>query len=66
MGDLLHIKPRESRFPIGVPFQVPDQYNGHQRGTWYFRSVFGSNEVRGPFGTYDAASYFLSKESDGA
>jgi hypothetical protein len=59
---LFQIKP-ELHFPIGVPFEVPDQYNGNQRGTWYFRSPH-SGSLRGPFSSYDASSYFLSKESD--
>ncbi len=61
-GVMLRIKPK-LHFPLGIPFEVPDQYNGHRRGSWYFRNPH-SGGLRGPFGTYDAASYFLSKESD--
>lgn len=65
VGDnLLHIEP-ELEFPIGQVFEVPDQYNGHQRGTFYFRSLF-SHCLRGPFKTQDEAAFHLCRDDDGA
>lgn len=52
-------------FPIGKVFEVPDQYNGHQRGTFYFRSLF-SHALRGPFKTAEEASFYLCRDDDGA
>lgn len=53
-------------FPIGIQFEVTDTYNGHQRGTWYYRTPFPGHVLRGPYHSYEAASYFLSKEDDGS
>ncbi len=53
-------------FPIGVVFEIPDQYNGHQRGTFYYRSRF-TEALRGPFKTIDQAEFHLNRvDDDGA
>lgn len=65
MGDnLLRIHPRLS-FPVGEVFVVTDQYNGHQRGVHYYRSIF-SGELKGPFKTPDEAAFHLCRDDDGA
>ena len=56
----------ELQFPIGQVFQVPDHYNGHQRGTYYFRSIFPPHNIRGPFHTPDQASFHLLRDDDGS
>jgi len=61
---VLRIEP-ELHFPIGQVFEVPDQFNGHQRGTFYFRSLF-THALRGPFKTQDHASFCLIRDDDGA
>lgn len=55
----------ELHFPIGQVFEVPDQFNGHQRGTYYFRSIF-NHQLRGPFKTPDEAAFYLLRDDDGA
>ena len=50
-------------FPIGQVFEVPDQYNGNMRGTWYFRSHF-SGTLHGPFMNRDAAQFHLNRDHD--
>lgn len=59
---LLQINPG-LHFPIGQVFEVPDQYNGHTRGTWYFRSHF-SGTLNGPFMNKDAAQFHLNRDDD--
>jgi hypothetical protein len=57
MGTLLQIRPT-LRFKRGEVFEVPDEYNGHQRGTFYFRDEsYGA--LHGPFLTFDEAEYEL-------
>jgi len=48
------MKPPQLRFPVGRPFEVPDQFNGKERGTWYYRAVQGGH-LHGPFHTELAA-----------
>jgi hypothetical protein len=62
--NLFYIDP-ELNFPVGQVFEVPDHYNGHQRGTWYYRSHF-SETLRGPFMSSDAAQFHLIRDDDGA
>ena len=47
MGVILPFKPKLS-FPIGKAFQIGDQRNGPQRGTWFYRSTH-DGEVNGPY-----------------
>ena len=63
MSNVLRIEP-ELCFPIGTVFEIPDQFNGHQRGTFYFRSIYNW-KLRGPFMTAEQASYHLIRD-DGA
>jgi hypothetical protein len=37
--NVFRMTPAELHFPVGVVFNVPDEFNGRQRGTNYFRSV---------------------------
>lgn len=64
MGKLLSIKP-ELHFPWGVPFEIPDEFNGHQRGTWYYRHPHKANALRGPFSSLTEAQHFYDKEHHG-
>lgn len=52
-------------FPVGSVFTVPDEYNGHQRGTHYYRSIF-TGSMRGPFKTPDEAAFHLCRDDDRA
>ena len=63
-SNLYRIEPKLN-FPIGKAFEIPDHYNGHQRGTWYFRSVFSHNLI-GPFKNEAEASFHLLRDNDGA
>jgi len=63
-NNLSRIDP-ELHFPIGQVFEVPDQYNGHQRGTFYFRSLF-THALRGTFKTQEQASFHLIRDDDGS
>jgi hypothetical protein len=57
MGELLQIRPA-LHFKRGVVFEVPDMYNGHQRGTFYFRDdSYGA--LHGPYLTLDEAEHEL-------
>jgi hypothetical protein len=56
MGKLLHIKPK-MQWPLGQVFQVKDEFNGHQRGTYYFRNVNG--DCVGPFQHFLGAQHKL-------
>lgn len=60
MGKLLQMNP-ELHFPWGRPFQVHDEYNGHQRGTWYFRSR-STGVLNGPFRNFDEAEHVMDRE----
>lgn len=62
MGRLLTIK-TNMQWPLGQVFEIPDQYNGHQRGTFYYRNAHG--ECCGPFHNYDAAQWDLHQHLAG-
>lgn len=64
MGKLFEFRPK-LHFPVGTPFEVTDEFNGHQRGTWYYRSPF-NGQLRGPFHHFEQASLYLSREENGA
>lgn len=64
MGKLLRIHP-QLHFPWGTPFEVPDESNGHQRGTWYYRAPFEQNTLRGPFHNEIEAQFHLDNEEAG-
>lgn len=55
----------ELSFPIGVVFQVPDEFNGKNRGTYYFRSPH-NHALRGPFISPLSAKLALHHDDDGA
>jgi hypothetical protein len=57
MGNILHIK-TDMQWPWGVPFRIPDQFNGHQRGEWYFREPL-RGDCTGPFMNIDEATHEL-------
>ena len=57
MTNVLQIRP-SLNFPIGRVFEVTDEFNGHQRGTFYFRSLF-THQINGPYKTQEEAAYFL-------
>lgn len=60
MGVLLRIDPL-LHFPIGYPFEVPDAYNGKERGTWYYRSPV-TGVLRGPFASMPIAGVTMVNE----
>lgn len=52
MGVVCAIKPK-LRFPLHLPFEITDQFNGPHRGTWWFRDGLG--HLHGPYWTYTQA-----------
>lgn len=56
MGALLKIK-TDMQWPLGQVFEIPDQFNGHQRGTFYFRDSYG--DCQGPFHHFAEAQHNL-------
>lgn len=56
--NLLRIEPA-LHFPIGQVFEVPDEFNGTQRGTFYFRNADG--KLRGPFMNADEAEFMMKR-----
>lgn len=52
INNILPACPAELYFPIGKPFKIEDQFNGPQRGTWFYRSKI-TNRVYGPFLTWN-------------
>lgn len=56
--NLLRINP-ELHFPQNEVFEVPDEFNGHQRGTFYYRNSRGT--LRGPFMNPEEAGYDLCR-----
>lgn len=62
--NLLHIRP-ELHFPIGFVFEVKDGFNGHQRGTWYFRSIY-NDKLNGPFKHEAEAEFHKMRDHDSA
>lgn len=62
--NLLRIEP-ELHFPVGIPFQIGDQFNGPRWGNWFFRSLY-SGILHGPFRDFDHAMFHLSRDDDGA
>lgn len=57
-GNLLRITP-ELHFPLNEVFEVPDEFNGHQRGTFYYRNSRGV--LRGPFMNTEEAGFDLCR-----
>lgn len=57
MGTLLPMK-TNMVWPWGVVFEVKDEYNGHQRGTYYFREPI-NGDVIGPFRLFEDAQHAL-------
>lgn len=55
---LLRISP-ELHFPLNEVFEVPDEFNGHQRGTYYYRNSRGV--LRGPFMNTEEAGFDLCR-----
>lgn len=55
---LLRIAP-ELHFPLNEVFEVPDEFNGHQRGTFYYRNARGV--LRGPFMNTEEAGFDLCR-----
>lgn len=64
MGTLHEIHP-ELHFPVGEVFRVPDNFNGKNRGTYYFRSLF-NGRLRGPFLSDLMAKLALHHDQNGA
>jgi hypothetical protein len=60
--NLYRIDP-QLHFPVGEVFRVPDEFNGKQRGTYYFRSIF-SGRLRGPFISDTTAKLALHHDQD--
>lgn len=56
--NLLRMSP-ELHFPMNEVFEVPDEFNGHQRGTFYYRNSSGT--LRGPFMNPDEAGFDLCR-----
>lgn len=56
--NLLRITP-ELHFPLNEVFEVPDEFNGHQRGTFYYRNARGT--LRGPFMNTEEAGFDLCR-----
>jgi hypothetical protein len=56
--NLLRISP-ELHFPLNEVFEVPDEFNGHQRGTFYYRNARGT--LRGPFMNTEEAGFDLCR-----
>jgi hypothetical protein len=56
--NLLRINP-ELHFPQNEVFEVPDEFNGHQRGTFYYRN--GRGVLRGPFMNAEEAGFDLCR-----
>jgi hypothetical protein len=56
--NLLRISP-ELHFPLNEVFEVPDEFNGHQRGTFYYRNARGN--LRGPFMNTEEAGFDLCR-----
>lgn len=63
MGALLFMHPR-LRFQFDEPFEVEDQFNGPQRGTWYFRSK-QDGEVHGPYMDQGTAAFMMYSNNVG-
>jgi hypothetical protein len=62
--NLLKISP-ELCFPKETVFEVPDEFNGPQRGTFYFRTTGGT--LHGPFHNEAQANFHLHRlDDDGA
>jgi hypothetical protein len=57
-SNVLRINP-ELHFPLNEVFEVPDEFNGHQRGTFYYRN--GSGVLRGPFMNTEEAGFDLCR-----
>lgn len=55
---LLRIEP-ELHFPMNEVFEVPDEFNGHARGTFYYRNSNGV--LRGPFMNPEEAGFDLCR-----
>jgi hypothetical protein len=51
----------ELHFPLNEVFEVPDEFNGHQRGTFYYRN--GRGVLRGPFMNPEEAGFDLCRRS---
>lgn len=62
MTNVRRIDP-ELHFPIGFVFEVPDQFNGNQRGTWYFRSIY-NDALIGPFKHEAEAEFHKMRDHD--
>lgn len=56
--NMLRIAP-DLHFPIGQVFEVPDEFNGTQRGTFYYRSTEGT--LRGPFMNEAEADFMMRR-----
>jgi hypothetical protein len=64
LGDnVFRMTPPELRFPVGQVFQIDDEFNGRQRGTFYFRSVL-TGRLRGPFLSSRMAQLNLTHDCD--
>lgn len=61
--NVFRMTPPELHFPVGQVFNVPDEFNGRQRGTYYFRSVL-SGRLRGPFLSSRMAQMTLTHDCD--
>lgn len=59
--NILHIYP-ELHFPLEQVFEVPDEFNGSQRGTHYYRTARGT--LRGPFANEAEAGFYLEREAN--
>jgi hypothetical protein len=59
-SNILRVSP-ELHFPLNEVFEVPDEFNGHQRGTFYYRN--GSGVLRGPFMNPEEAGFDLCRRS---
>jgi hypothetical protein len=57
-ANILRINP-ELSFPLNEIFEVPDEFNGHQRGTFYYRN--SSGVLRGPFMNAEEAGFHLCR-----
>lgn len=55
---LLRINP-ELHFPILEVFEVPDEFNGQARGTFYYRTLEGV--LRGPFMNFAEGDFHLRR-----
>lgn len=62
MDNIVAMQPKSLHFPIGKVFHVNDQFNGHQRGTYWYRTEQGS--LRGPFHDEAAANFYMNREAN--